>query len=966
MDYTPETLETLSQCFIQTLSPQRQPRRQAESFLQQASEQPGYGIAVLRLIAEPTVPPEVKHAASVNFKNHVRLRWASREPETLASPITELERNQIKTLIVSLMLNSPPLIQSQLSEALAIISEHDFPKSWQTLLPELVSTLRQATDYSVINGILRTSNSIFKKFRFQYKTNDLLLDLKYCLDGFAAPLLEIFLKTGQLIAGNPNSADVLCPLFECQRLCCRIFYSLNFQELPEFFEDHMVEWMGDFRNYLTTSYPALEETEKNKEGLVDALRAAICENISLYMEKNEEEFQGYLKDFASAVWSLLMTVSPSSSRDRLAVTAIKFLTTVTKSVHHVLFSSTETLQQICQSIVIPNVRIRDDDEELFEMNYVEYIRRDIEGSDFDTRRRIACELVKGLGTNYREQVMSMMSIIIQNLMANYAVNPKQNWKDKDCAIYLVTSLSVKQGLGKWVSSDLVDVPSFFSSFIVPELQSQDLNDQPILKADALKFFTTFIPQITKPVALTLMPNLIQLLGSESNVVHSYAAICIEKLLLVKDEGHARYLSVDINPFVPMLMTNLFNALKLLDSQENSYVMKCVMRVFGVADITQEIAAACINGLASVLSEVCKNPKNPTFNHYLFESVAALVRKGCERDPNMIPVFEAGLFPILQAIMVEDVMEFLPYVFQILAQLIELNRPPLSGNYMPIFEIILSPESWRRSGNVPALVRLLQAYLQKAPQELNREGRLTQVLGIFERLVSASSTDELGFYVLNTVVENLSYEVISPYLVPIWTALFTRLQKHKTVKFLKSLVIFMSLFLVKHGHEALVSSINLVQPNLFGVILEQFGIPNLKLITGTLEMKLTSVASTRLLCESPVLLHDSAAETWGKMLDSIVTLLARPEQDRVTDDVEVPNIEETVGYTSTFAQLYNAGKKEEDPVKDIKDVKEYLVTSLARLSSLYPGKYPAIIQRSLDQSNQVALKELCDTYKCAIV
>jgi exportin-2 (importin alpha re-exporter) len=72
-------------------------------------------------------------------------------------------------------------------------------------------------------------------------------------------------------------------------------------------------------------------------------------------------------------------------QDWLATTAIKFLATVSKSVHHKLFSEPSILQQISESIVIPNVKIRDEDEELFEMNYLEYIRRDVEGSDMDTR-----------------------------------------------------------------------------------------------------------------------------------------------------------------------------------------------------------------------------------------------------------------------------------------------------------------------------------------------------------------------------------------------------------------------------------------------------------------------------------------------------------------------------------------------------------------------------------------------------
>ncbi|KAJ8623475.1 hypothetical protein MRB53_032004 [Persea americana] len=900
MDWStsPENLETLSQCFLRTLSPDPEPRRRAESYLSDYAARPGFGLAVLRLVSLPNVDGLIRIAAAINFKNHLRSHWTSSPDPRPYPPISDAEKSEIKSHI------------SQLREALAVIGKHDFPKSWPTLLPDLVAHLQAAQDYAPINGILSTANSIFKKFRYEWKTNDLLLDLKYCLDEFAAPLLEIFLKTASLVPANLNSADTLGPLIESQRLCCRIFYSLNFQELPEFFEDHMNEWMVKFQRYLMTTYPVLEDDKSgNGVAIVDGLRAAVCENINLYMEKNEEEFKGYLPGFASAVWSLLMTASASSSRDRLTVTAIKFLTMVSTGVYHALFSDPNILLQIFDSIDVPNIRIREEDEELFEMNYVEYIRRDIEGSGLDTRRRIACELLKGIAKYYRDRVKEMVSMKIQNLLASYGASPAGNWKEKDCAIYLVVSLAIKTAGGSMATTDLVEVERFFATVIVPELKAQDVNGFPMLKADALKFFTTFRNHILKPFVVTMMPDVIRFLQSESNVVHSYAANCIEKLLLVKDEGCARYTSLDINPLVPLLLPNLFNALKFPESQENLYVMKCIMRVLGVVVAGCEIAGACITNLTAVLSEVCKNPKNPFFNHYLFEVVAALVRRSCEKDPSLISVYEASLFPVLQTILVNDVTEFMPYTFQILAQLVDIHMPPLPPNYMQLFELLLSPESWKRKANVPALVRLLQAFLQKAAHELNNEGRLPDMLRIFNQLVSASNTEELGFYMLNTIIENLSYKVISPYIGHIWIALFKRLENNRTLKFVKPLVIFMSLFLVKHGHEVLLGSIDVVRANIFE-ILELFWIPNLKLITGTIEMKLTS--------------------------------------EIVEDETEVPDIGEAVSYGATFVHLYNAGKKEEDPLKEVKDPREFLVTSLARLSASSPGKYPAIIRNYLDQ------------------
>ncbi|KAK6142691.1 hypothetical protein DH2020_023039 [Rehmannia glutinosa] len=809
----------------------------SQAALADAADRPNYGLAVLRLVAEPSVDEQIRQSAAVNFKNHLK--------------VVTLDK------------------------------------------------LSQANDYASVNGVLAMINSLFKKFRYQFKTNELLLDLKYCLDNFAKPLLEVFKRTAgfidQALGSSTANVSVLKGYIESQRLC----YSGN-----------------------------------DGLALVDELRASVCENISLYMEKEEEIFQKYLGGFVEVVWGLLVVVSNSSSRERLTVTAIKFLTTVSTSVHHTLFARDDILQQICQSIVIPNVMLRDEDEELFEMNYVEFIRRDMEGSDLDTRRRIACELLKGIAMNYKEKVTEKVSAQIQSLLASFAENPAANWKHKDCSIYLVVSLATKKAGGNSVSTDLVDVENFFGSVIVPELRNQDVDGFPMLKAGALKFFTMFRNQISKPVAMALLPDVVRFLISEANVVHSYAASCIEKLLLVRDEGgRARYSAEDVSQFLLALMTNLFNALHKPESEENQYVMKCIMRVLGVANVSREVALPCINGLATVLNRVCENPKNPAFNHYMFESVALLIRRACEQDPSLISAFETSLLPSLQMILSRDVSEFFPYAFQLLAQLVDLNRSPLPGNYMEIFALLLLPDSWKKSGNVPALV------------------------------LSSPSTDEQGFYVLNTVIENLGYDVISPYISHIWVALFNRLQNHRTVKFIKSLVIFMSLFLVKHGSQNLVSSMNAVQPDVFLTILEQFWIPNLKLITGSIEMKLTSVASTRLICES---LSPSDSKLWGKMLDSIVTLLSRPEEDRVKEDLEVPDFGETVGYSATFVHLYNAGRKEEDPLREINDPKQFLVSSLGNLSARSPGAYPRIINENLEPVNQAALFQLCSSYNVTIV
>lgn len=64
-------------------------------------------------------------------------------------------------------------------------------------------------------------------------------------------------------------------------------------------------------------------------------------------------------------------------------------------------------------------------------------------SDIDTRRRAACDLVRGLCKFFEGPVTAIFSGYVNSMLAEYAKNPGQNWKHKDAAIYLVTSLASK-------------------------------------------------------------------------------------------------------------------------------------------------------------------------------------------------------------------------------------------------------------------------------------------------------------------------------------------------------------------------------------------------------------------------------------------------------------------------------------------------------------------------------------------
>lgn len=64
--------------------------------------------------------------------------------------------------------------------------------------------------------------------------------------------------------------------------------------------------------------------------------------------------------------------------------------------------------------------------------------------------------------------------------------------------------------------------------------------------------------------------------------------------------------------------------------------------------------AVLTRLVNILGEISKNPSNPKFNQYCFESVSALIRFVCEGTPEALPKFEQAIFGPAQVILSQDV------------------------------------------------------------------------------------------------------------------------------------------------------------------------------------------------------------------------------------------------------------------------------------------------------------------------
>lgn len=68
-------------------------------------------------------------------------------------------------------------------------------------------------------------------------------------------------------------------------------------------------------------------------------------------------------------------------------------------------------------------------------------------------------------------------------------------------------------------------------------------------------------------------------------------------------------------------------------------------------------------------------------------------------------------------MTADFTEFIPYVFQILSLMLEMHETTIPESYAGLYPFLLAPALWERMGNIPPLVRLLRAYVEKGGEQI---------------------------------------------------------------------------------------------------------------------------------------------------------------------------------------------------------------------------------------------------------
>ncbi|EME85352.1 uncharacterized protein MYCFIDRAFT_72444 [Pseudocercospora fijiensis CIRAD86] len=957
------SLQSVADLLSASLDPRQ--NRQAEQSLKAEETKPGFSLALLQIVAADTFPQQTRLASALFFKNFVRRNWVDEDGR---HKLPDSEVTTIKSELIGLMVRVPPTIQAQLGDAISVIADSDFWERWDTLVDDLVSRLTP-DNATVNNGVLQVAHSIFKRWEPLYRSDELYTEINHVLSKFAAPFLQLWQHTDSQITQNQSNPEVLKAHYATLDLIMKLVYDLSTHDMPPQFEESLGAISGLLHKYLTYENAALNTDDDAEAGPLEHVRAGVFKVLVLYTRKYDEEFKPHLTQFIGTSWTLLTNIGPEAKYDLVVSRALEFLTSVASIREHAEnFNNADVLGQVTEKVVIPNLSLRESDIETFEDEPIEYIRRDLEGSDEDTRRRAATNFLRKLMEQFEKLVTDVVTRYVNHFLSEYAKDRSANWKSKDTAVHLFSSIAAKGAAtaakGVLSVNPHVNVIDFFQTNIAEDLTNA--NAEPLLKVDAIKYLYIFRSILSAQQWQAAFPLLVQHLNSSNYVVYTYAAVAVDRALYLTNDQKQPIIPQDrILPLSKDLLTHLFKLItqdtKPEKVQENEFLMKCVMRVLIVIrDGLNQILDLILLNLVNITKVIRHNPSNPGFCYYHFESIGATIRFGGPVQPDKI---EQSLFPVFMEVLQGSVEEFTPYIFQLYAQIVATNTSPtLSNNFQQLVAPVLTPSMWESKGNVPALTRLLTTMIPKGAEQMAAANQTQAILIIFQKLVGSKAYEGHAMDLIEEVVKNFSSTALESYWVEILKLMFYRLQnsknEHFTLRFVRFYHLVSALQDKGLGADFFIAVSDKVQDNVFTPVYTSIILPDTQKLARPYDRKTACISLTRTLADSQAFADRYAKRGWTITCEALLKLLINPPLPPAADDnvIEDRDVDE-LGFGAAFTQLNTCKRPTQDPWPEVQDVKAWVGTTLREADQRHSGRIGRFVNEKLDDQGKAALQSV---------
>ncbi|ELP90859.1 importin beta SMX1, putative [Entamoeba invadens IP1] len=289
--------ERILQTCKMTFSGNTEMLKNANTYFESLFAEQTFGISALDiLVSNETLP--LKQIVSINFKRYFKLVYGS---------LNDVDKTAYKELLLKIIIQTPVLVQKQITEVFSYIIELEFPKGCQDLLKNLITFFHSQEilhNENSFKGVMMVINTIIKAKRFKTELYPFMIE-------FVNQIFSMYLTV--------FTTAVSSKMFTYTKPLLKAFKYLLYTKIPPFFnQQNTTQFYQAALTLLAMPFEFNQNSEKHPQlsSVINLIRGTTS-IISQYTSKNNRKQSPTLTFFVENIACDFLKVMLSQMRDGL-------------------------------------------------------------------------------------------------------------------------------------------------------------------------------------------------------------------------------------------------------------------------------------------------------------------------------------------------------------------------------------------------------------------------------------------------------------------------------------------------------------------------------------------------------------------------------------------------------------------------------------------------------------------------
>ena len=680
----------ISAVFQNTLRQDKSARENAEQYLSQIKMDINALTTFFTYIINKSENLTLRVSACVFLKNYIADYFYDSSDNAIMHKDKIMDENSktyFKENILQLMLNAENELLPNIIEMVKIIVQgaNGYLIIWPKLM-DFIGEILNKHDLSKNRHFYNLITKIIKRYHIESKSDSLFREIIYTMDKICKPMTDDAINIIKFFDSyNPSTDNNNQLMMQCLQIMNKImsiFYSLNYQDFPEFFEDHLTEWITILDDTLLLPNKTGDLTNMNSSllQLIFKVKAKTLKNINLYYTNYYEDIEKFAQQLCGSVWNLMCKNKIiDDNYSKLMKELLDFFKSGFQmgKINNLQIAQ---INEIFEYIILPNLSMSYQEKQDFLENPVEFLKIEFEEYDMNSNKYFSINLLQIIVNNFPDVNKLIIGPKIVELLKEYNENKANNWNKKLLAINLLFASCIKTFAHKFGVTELNpqslynDIDALITEIFIKEFQTYD--SPIIIQVYSLKFLSTFRLQITDKNKLgQIILLLIDILNKCGEITQNACLLCLDLIINMKDIHTRQSITVEIinnNDIFNNLISSLLN---FICKNTNIFAMRCFFRALKLTEDKklQSLAESINSSMDSILKLIIQNHQNDEFNYYFFETCALIMKKlviknisNDTSDLTLVKNFENALQNDLDSILKNNVTDLLGYAFQLFA------------------------------------------------------------------------------------------------------------------------------------------------------------------------------------------------------------------------------------------------------------------------------------------------------------